>query len=206
MALTRKYLKSIGLNEDQIDGVIEEHTSVTEALKEQIKTYKADADKLPGVQKELDDLKAAGDGGYKEKYEAEAQAHSTLKQQIATEKANAAKRTAMDDFLTNKVGIHRESARTLILDAVKWDDIKLDDSGALAGADELAKAYGAKYADFVGAPGEKGVPPTTPPSGGQGGGGLTRKDIYKKDEKGRYVYSSAQRQQMIMDNPDAFKK
>ena len=32
MALTRKYLKSIGLNEDQIEGVIEEHTSVSNDL------------------------------------------------------------------------------------------------------------------------------------------------------------------------------
>lgn len=172
MALTRKYLKSIGLNDDQIEGVIEEHTAVKSDLQGKIDTYKADADKLAEVQKELDGLKAQGDGGYKEKYEAEAKAHNTLKQQIEAEKSNATKRTVMDKFLAEKVGIQRESARTLILDAVKWDDVKLDESGALTGADELAKTYADKYKDFVGTPGNQGTPPATPPTGnGEGNSG-----------------------------------
>ena len=45
------------------------HLGVVDPLKDDLTKYKADAEKLPGVQKELDDLKAAGDGGYKEKYE-----------------------------------------------------------------------------------------------------------------------------------------
>ena len=56
MALTRKYLKSIGLTEDQIEGIVEEHIATVNDLKETANKYKADADKLPTVQKELDDL------------------------------------------------------------------------------------------------------------------------------------------------------
>ena len=67
MALTRKLLKGMGLTDEQVDTIIEAHTDTVDGLKEQVKTYKADAEKLPNVQKELDDLKAAGDGGYKEK-------------------------------------------------------------------------------------------------------------------------------------------
>ena len=48
------------------------HLGVVDPLKDQLQAYKADAEKLQAVQKELDDLKAQGDGGYKEKYEAEA--------------------------------------------------------------------------------------------------------------------------------------
>ena len=44
------------------------HLGVVDPLKDDVTRYKADAEKLPGVQKELDDLKAQGDGGYKAKY------------------------------------------------------------------------------------------------------------------------------------------
>ena len=71
MALTRKSLKAMGLTDEQVDSIIEMHTDTVDGLKEQVNTYKADAEKLPNVQKELDDLKAMGDGGYKEKYEKE---------------------------------------------------------------------------------------------------------------------------------------
>lgn len=50
MALTRKLLKGMGLTEEQVDTIIEAHTDTVDGLKEQIKTYKADADKLMIVQ------------------------------------------------------------------------------------------------------------------------------------------------------------
>ena len=65
MALTRKLLKGMGLTEEQVDTIIEAHTETTDGLKKDIEKYKGDAEKLPGVQKELNDLKTAGDGGYK---------------------------------------------------------------------------------------------------------------------------------------------
>ena len=63
MSLTRKSLKAMGLTDEQVDSIIEMHTDTVDGLKEQVNTYKADAEKLPNVQKELDDLKAMGDGG-----------------------------------------------------------------------------------------------------------------------------------------------
>ena len=49
MALTRRFLKGMGLTEEQVDTIIEAHTEVTDGLKEQINQYKADADKLVDV-------------------------------------------------------------------------------------------------------------------------------------------------------------
>ena len=37
------------------------HLGVVDPLKDDVTRYKADAEKLPGVQKDLDDLKAQGD-------------------------------------------------------------------------------------------------------------------------------------------------
>lgn len=58
MALSRKSLKAMGLTDEQVDSIIEMHAETVDGLKEEIHKYKADAEKLPGVQKELDDLKA----------------------------------------------------------------------------------------------------------------------------------------------------
>ena len=72
MAFTRKFLKALGLTEEQVDSVVEAHTETVDGLKSQMAGYKADAEKLEGVQRELDDLKAKGGGeDYKSKYDSE---------------------------------------------------------------------------------------------------------------------------------------
>ena len=197
MAFTRKYLKSIGLNEDQIEGVIEEHTSVTNDLKETIKTLQADADKLPIVQKELDDLKAAGDGGYKEKYEAEVKAHKEYRQQIESEKETA--RTDADVLaLCKEAGIAREKALHLIVKDFDRSKIERDKDGKITNRDALIKAVKTDYADFVATPGNQGTFPATPPSGS----GTT----YKSRAEIMKIKDTTERQQAIKENLALFGK
>ena len=57
MALTRKMLKAMGIEEEKIEQIIEAHAETVDTLKEQRDTFKADADKLAEVQKELDEAK-----------------------------------------------------------------------------------------------------------------------------------------------------
>lgn len=99
MAITRKLLKGMGLTEEQQDTIIEAHTDTVNGLKADIDRYKADAEKLPGVQKELDDLKGKGDDGYKEKYESEHKAFEDYKTSVAAEKTTAAKEKALETAL-----------------------------------------------------------------------------------------------------------
>lgn len=195
MALTRKYLKSIGLNEDQIEGVIEEHTSVTNDLKETIKTLQADADKLQAVQKELDDLKAQGDGGYKEKYEAEAKAFKDYKHQVEAEKT-AARDDADVLALCKEAGIARESSLRLIAKDFDRSKIKRGEDGKITNHDDLVNSIKTDYADFVGTPGNHGTPPTTPPTGGNGTG-KTKEEIYA-------IKDPAQRQAEMAKNLSLF--
>ena len=89
MALTRAMLlKGMGLTEEQVSAIIEEHTNVTSALKEQIKEYKTDAEKLPEVQKELDDMKkdtSASD--WEKKYNDEHQAGNVREDKVCVQEA-----------------------------------------------------------------------------------------------------------------------
>lgn len=78
------------------------HLGVVDPLKDDLTKYKADAEKLPGVQKQLDDLKAAGDGGYKEKYEEEHSAFEAFKTDITAKESKAAKEKAVRAYFESK--------------------------------------------------------------------------------------------------------
>lgn len=175
MALTRKYLKSLNLTDDQIEGIIEEHTATVDGLKEQINRYKPDAEKLPGVEKELADLKAAGDGGFKEKYEAEKRAHADYKADVEKRELNGKKTAALDAVL-KKAGIARESFRKQIiksynLDGLEWENDAIKDAGT------LENSIKTEYADFVSVETDKGLPSITPPTGGGSAGSMTKAEI-----------------------------
>ena len=136
MALTRKLLKGMGLTDEQVDTIIEAHTDTVDGLKEQVRTYKADAEKLPNVQKELDDLKAAGDGGFKEKFEKEHSDFENFKKTIQEKETKAAKESAAKAFFESKgitgnsleIAMRGSSAEIAALDL---DGEKIKDSSAL---------------------------------------------------------------------------
>lgn len=160
--------------EDLENRLIALHLGVVDPLKDQLQTYKTDAEKLPAVQKELDDLKA-GDGDYKAKYEAEAKAHKEYRQQVESEKQNA--RNEADVLaICKEAGIVRESSLRLIVKDFDRSKIERDKDGNITNRAKLLEAVKADYADFVGTPGNQGTPPTTPPTGG-GGSSKTKKEI-----------------------------
>ena len=136
MSLTRKSLKAMGLTDEQVDSIIEMHSETVDGLKEQVKTYKADAEKLPNVQKELDDLKAAGDGGFKEKFEKEHSDFENFKKTIQEKETKAAKESAAKAFFESKgitgnsleIAMRGSSAEIAALDL---DGEKIKDSSAL---------------------------------------------------------------------------
>jgi hypothetical protein len=78
------------------------HLGVVDPLKDDLTKYKADAENLPRAQKELDDLKAAGDGGYREKYEKEHSAFEAFKTDITAKESKAAKEKAVRAYFESK--------------------------------------------------------------------------------------------------------
>lgn len=136
MSITRKMLKGMGLTEEQVDTIIEAHTETVEGLKADVSRYKSDAEKLPSVQKELDDLKAAGDGGFEAKYNAEKQAFADYKAEITAKETKAAKEKAVRAYFESKnieganLNIAMRSSAAEI-DAVELDGEKIKDTAAL---------------------------------------------------------------------------
>ena len=201
MAITRKLLKGMGLTEEQQDTIIEAHTDTVNGLKADVDRYKADAEKLPGVQKELDDLKGKGDDGYKEKYESEHKAFEDYKKTVDAEKTTAAKEKAVEAVL-KKIGVSEKRLQSVAKLAKAdglLDALELNDDGAVKETDKLEKNLKDSYSEYITTTSTKGADTPTPPAN-SGGANLTMADIYKKDEKGRYVMDYEARLKAIEEN------
>ncbi len=175
MALTRAMLKGMGLTEEQISAIIDEHTSVTTSLKEDIKKYKEDAEKLPGIQKELDDLrKDITDKDWEGKFNKEHQDFEKYKSDITAKETLNNVKSAYKKLLAEcKVGDKHVDS---ILRVTDFKDMKLKEDGTLDGADALKEKINADWSGFISTEGTKGADVQTPPEskGGNGNGSTGR--------------------------------
>ena len=156
------------------------HLGVVDPLKDDVTRYKADAERLPSVQKELDDLKAQGDGGYKAKYEAEHKAFWDYKANVDAEKTTAAKEKALETAL-KKVGIADKRLQSVVRlckgDGL-LDKLQLDEKGTIKDSDKLETSLKESYSDYIVTTSTQGANTPNPPAG-NGGGGITA-EAFKK--------------------------
>lgn len=179
MAFTRKFLKALGLTEEQVDSVVEAHTETVDGLKSQMTSYKTDAEKLKDVQKELDDLKAKGGGeDYKSKYDSEHAAFEKYKQDQSAKESAALTERLYREQLT-ALGITGKRADSIVrltdLSTVKVKDGKLED------ADGVKKGIQTDYADFIPNTNTHGANVDNPPDNNGGGGASSRAAQVAKD-------------------------
>ena len=190
MALTRKMLKALGVEEDKIEHIIEAHTETLEALKSERDDYKADAEKLSNVQKELDDLKAKGGDDYKAKYEKEHSDFEAYKSDVANKNARAAVESAYRKALAD-AGVTTNRIDS-IMKVTDLNEMKLDKDGKLENIDSISENIKKEWSDFIETTRETGTNTPAPPTNG-GGAIKTKEEIYKM-ENGRYVLSATERQ------------
>lgn len=197
MALTRKLLKGMGLTDEQVDTIIEAHADTVDALKADVARYKTDAEKLPDVQKQLDDLKQAGDGGFEAKYNAEKQAFADYKAEIAAKESKQAKEQAVRAYFESKhiTGTNLELAMRGCGEEMAALELK---DGKIADTASLDALVSGTYKGLVSSSKMQGTGAAQPPAN-TSGTAKTREEIYKKDEFGRYVNDTATRQKMLLD-------
>lgn len=161
MALTRKLLKGMGLTDEQVDTIIEAHTDTVDGLKADVNRYKADAEKLPSVQNELDGLKAGGGEDYKAKYEKEHSDFDQYKKDVTAKESRTAKETAYRDLL-KAAGI--SAARIdAVLKVSDIDSVELAD-GKIKDADKLTESIKNEWKDFIVTTTTKGADTANPPA------------------------------------------
>lgn len=196
MALTRKMLKAMGIEEEKIEQIIEAHAETVDGLKTDLNKYKGDAEKLPGIQKELDELKAAGDGGFKEKYEKEHKDFEDFKKELKSKETREAKAKAFRELL-KEAGVSEKRIDT-VLKCTDLEGIELMDDGKIKDADKHKETIKTEWSDLIVQ--EQIIKPTTPtPAKNVGNGAKTRDDIMK-------IADRAERRAAIAANMNLFEK
>ena len=190
-------LKAMGIEDEKIDQIIDAHSETVDALKADRDAYKEDAAKLAAVQKELDELKAKGDDGYKAKYEAEKAAHDALKADIAAKETKKAKTDAYRELLKGANIDEKRIATILRAEAPTIDKIELDADGKIKNAEQYTESIKSDWADFIVTQSAKGTNTATPPANGGTATTKTKEDILK-------IKDAGERQKAIAENPTLF--
>lgn len=193
MALTRKMLSGMGLTAEQVDAIIEEHTNVTQGLIADRDKYKADAEKLPGVQKQLDDQQK-GDNDWKEKYEKEHNDFEAFKKDVGDRETAAKIRDAYQRLLED-AGVASKHLKT-VLRVTDFSGMKLDKDGNLEGADKLTESIKSDWSDFISTTSTKGAGVQDPPA--KGGKAKTKEEILA-------IKDTTERQQAMAENIELFQ-
>lgn len=191
MALTRKFLKALGIEEDKIDEIISAHGDTVAALKEEIEQAKQGADGLAAVTKERDELKqrmealekASGDAA---KVQAE---YDAYKKQVETDRANAGKKSLIKKAL-EEAGAN-PAAIDLLLNTVALDKVEVEND-ALKDAKAVIDPLKASHAGLFGDSKVIGTPPLTPPPGD---GKMTKETFEKLPLMKRMEYINAHPEQ-----------
>lgn len=193
MALTRKALKAMGIEDEKIDQIIEMHTETVNALKEEREGFREKAEQYDTVKKELDGLKNGKD--WKAEHDTLKKAFDDYKKNVTEKEVAAAKTKAGRAYFESKgikggnLEIAMRGAKDEI-SALELDGDKIKDTKAL---DALIAG---DYKGLIVSESTKGADPVNPPAGG-GSVLKSRAEIYAKDEKGRYKMDAIQRQQEL---------
>ena len=175
MAFTRAELREAlgeAYTDDIAAKVITLHRSVVDPLKDDLDSakrdvtrYKTEAEKVPGMQKELDELKKGED--WKAKYDQEKKAHDDYKAQVARDAEAAKVKAAYKKLLTDE----KISEKTLdsILNATDYSGMKLKEDGTLDKVEDLKKDIDTKWGGFKVAERKRGERVDNPPAGAPGG-------------------------------------
>lgn len=165
MALTRKMLKAMGIEDEKIEQIIEEHVESIDGLKAERDRFKAGAEEAEGLRKQLEDARAAGDGA--------GEAERKLKDLTEEFEAYRAKVDG-EAAEREKRGLYRKLLEEAGIDPKRIDTVlKVSDlskvavkDGAIEGADAIAESIKSEWADFIVSINTKGANVPNPPKGG----------------------------------------
>ena len=193
MALTRKMLKAMGIEEEKIDQIIEAHTETTDALKNELNGYKEDAGKLKEVQRELNEIKSAGNEDWKAKHDAVKKEYDDYKADLANKEVLGTKKAAFANIAKSK-GITDEKLITLITNNYDFSKEELD-GDKLKNEKAIGDFLTTEYSGFIAKDGKEGASVERPPV--NTGGSKTKEEILA-------IKDGHERRKAMAENPELF--
>lgn len=198
MALTRKFLAAMQLEEDKIDEIISAHTDTVNGLKDKLADAEEKAKKVDELQSKLDEvqkqLDKSGDDGYKEQYESLKQEYDDYKEKIQATELSRKKEKAYRELL-KEAGVS-DKRYDAIMKVTSLDDIELDGDN-IKDKDKVVDGIKSEWSDFVVTENQKGANTTNPPSNNGGGNTMTKEQI-------RAIKDPAARQKAMLENSSLF--
>lgn len=157
MALTKEQVREIlseaGVSTENINSAVSKimdgHTISLDYLRGEIANYKAQAEKLPEIQKELDDLKkiAAGNDSYKAKYEAAQKELDGIKAEALAKEQKANKEKAITEIF-KEIALP-DSFHARALKGMNLDAYELTTDNTLKDAEALKNAIKSEWGDII---------------------------------------------------------
>ena len=165
MALTRKFLEALGIEQAKIDEIISAHTEVTNALKADRDNYKEKAEKYDETKTELDkaksELEKVNKDEYKTKYESLESEFNKYKTDIAEKEVKVKKEEAYKKML-KEIGVNEKSI-DVIVKVKDLSSLNLDDKGNIVDVDTLKESEKKDWEGFIIESEVHGQTPSTPP-------------------------------------------
>lgn len=178
MALTNRMLKTMGIEEEQRDQIMEAHQDTLREIREERDQLRDQAAKVPDLQRQLQEAQEAAEANagdeWREKFEAEHRALEDYRQKVEAKEQERSKARAYRDMLVNKANVDPKRVDR-IMRLIDLSKVELDEDGAVRDADEAAKAAAEEWADFVVTKRTEGSGPENPPAdrGGKGPKGVS---------------------------------
>lgn len=154
----------MGIEESQIETIIEAHTDTVNGLKADRDKYKEQAERVPDLQRKLEEAEEAiaEADDWKAKYEGERKALKDYQAKVDGEKAEAAKAKAYRDMLkAANVDPKRIDTIMRVTDLTK---VEMED-GKLKDGEKLTESAKTEWADFIIKTKTDTGQPATPPKG-----------------------------------------
>ena len=177
MALTRKMLKAMSIEDDKIEQIIEAHTETVSAVKAERDDFKVKAEKFDDVQRELDNIKKQGENDpFKVKYEALKEEFDNYKKEV-TAKETTATKTAAYKALLKEAGISDKRIDAVIKVSGETIEKIVIKDGEIENKTDLIKSVQADWSDFIVTTETRGASTATPPKGMTGTSAKTKEEI-----------------------------
>lgn len=197
MALTRKFLKAMGIEEEKIEQIIDAHTETVDAIKEERDAMKKENEGYSAIKKELEELKSKEKDGYKEKYEKVNSEYEAFKNDILAKETKETKRRAYIEQVLKPAGISEKRFDSILkitdLESINLVDGKISSEDA----DKLTTSAKEEWNDFIVTTSTSGAMTPNPPANAGNKSTMTRAEIMAIKDEG-------ERQSKIAENPQLF--
>ena len=188
MALTRKFLSAMGIEADKIEEIITAHVEVTDTLKDekeelqkQVDSLKADAEKVPDLEKKIKELEANDVSKEYEKKKDELKKlqkeYDEYKESIKNDGIKKAKAEAYRGIL-KEAGVSEKRIDAIMkLSNDEVESLELGEDNKVSDDNKKALIEGIKenWSDFITTVKKVGADVDNPPTGGKPNEGRTSK-------------------------------